>query len=115
MSEAPPGNAANGKKIFTRNCQSCHNVSAGNKHAIGPSLQTVYGRKVASAKGFKYSAALAAKKAGSWTVETLNPWLENPAGYASGTSMAYEGVKNQKEREDLIRYLFETNPKNKAK
>ena len=114
MSE-PQGDPTNGKKVFARNCQNCHNASAKGKHGIGPLLGTVWGRKIASAKGFKYSAALSAKKGEAWGYENMDAWLENPGGYASGTSMAFAGLKSQKDRDDVIRYLYECNPKNKKK
>src|SRR3569623_1927329 len=102
MSEGPPGNAANGKKVFTRNCQNCHSAAAGGKHAIGPNLQTAWGRKIATIKGFKFSGALTQHSTETWGQENLMKWLENPGAWASGTSMAFAGVKNEKEREDLI-------------
>ncbi|CAG9318717.1 unnamed protein product [Blepharisma stoltei] len=115
MSEGPEGNGANGKKIFIRNCQNCHSVAAGGKHAIGPNLQSVWGRKIATIKGFKFSAALGGHKGENWGAENLNQWLENPGGFAAGNSMAFAGVKSEAERKDLIRFLYESHPKNKAK
>lgn len=110
MSE-PAGKAANGKKIFIRNCQNCHNAAKGGKNAIGPALWGVYGRKVATGAGFKYSAALSSKKANEWSEDLLHKWLENPAGFAPGTTMAYAGLKSKEERDDVIRYLYESRPK----
>lgn len=115
MSEAPPGNAVNGKKAFARHCQSCHSAAVKGKHAVGPILGTVWGRKIASVAGFKFSSALTAKKGDVWGEANLHEWLENPGAWASGTNMAFAGVKNANERTDLIRYLFEANPKNKKK
>ncbi|OMJ84663.1 hypothetical protein SteCoe_14184 [Stentor coeruleus] len=110
MSE-PTGNAANGKKIFARNCQNCHNAAKGGKHAIGPALWGVYGRKIATGAGFKYSAPMSSKKSMEWDVETLHKWLENPSGFAPGNSMAYAGLKIKEERDDVIRFLYESRPK----
>ena len=114
MADAPPGNAANGKKVFSRNCQNCHSLAGKDKHQIGPDIGLAYGRKAGSAKGFKYSSGLASGPF-NWTAEQLDKWLENPGGLVSGTSMAFAGLKNAKEREDLIRLLYESNPKNKKK
>jgi cytochrome c len=50
-----------------------------------------------------------------WNAENLNKWIENPGGVVSGTTMAFAGIKGEKEREDLIRLLYESNPKNKKK
>ena len=111
MSEEPKGNSANGKKIFARNCQNCHNAVPKGKHAIGPALYGVFGRKIATGAGFKYSGGLSAKKGQSWTPELLHQWLENPTGFVPGTTMAFAGLKTQDERDDVIRYLFEAKPK----
>ena len=110
MSE-PAGNAANGKKIFIRNCQNCHNAAKGGKNAIGPALWGVYGRKVAAGAGFKYSGAMSSKKSLEWTPDNLDKWLENPAGWAPGNAMAFAGLKSKDERDDVIRYLYESRPK----
>lgn len=110
MSE-PTGNAANGKKIFIRNCQNCHNATKGGKNTVGPALWGVFGRKVAAGAGFKYSGALSQKKALDWNEDLLHKWLENPAGFAPGNSMAYAGLKSKEERDDVIRYLYESRPK----
>lgn len=112
MSELP-GNSANGKKIFARNCQNCHNAAPKGKHAIGPALYGVFGRKIGSATGFKYSGGLSTKKSQEWTADLLDKWLENPAGFAPGTSMAFAGLKGQDERDDVIKYLYEARPKKK--
>jgi cytochrome c2 len=113
MSDEPTGNAANGKKVFARNCQTCHNAAPKGKHAVGPALYGVYGRAIASGAGFKYSGSLTSKKGQNWTAATLDKWLENPGGFASGTSMAFAGLKSKEERDDVIRYLYEARPKSK--
>jgi cytochrome c len=91
--EGPAGNASNGKKIFSRNCANCHNVAVKGKHQIGPMLGTVFGRKIASIKGFKFSAGMAGKKAQSWDAELMDKWLTNPSAFSAGTTMAFVGLK----------------------
>jgi cytochrome c len=115
MADEPQGNAANGKKVFARNCANCHNMAVKGKHGIGPLLGNVWGRNIASVKGFKFSAALGGKKGGKWDAEQLEKWLTNPGGFASGTTMAFAGLKNAKDREDVIRYMYEAHPKNAKK
>jgi cytochrome c len=70
----------------------------------GPSLYGVVGRDVGSVDGFNYSGSLSAV-ADVWTPENLNAFLENPRGYAPGTSMSYNGMRNIEDRADLIAYL----------
>ena len=113
MSEELPGNSANGKKVFARNCQNCHNAAPKGKHAIGPALYGVFGRKIATGSGFKYSGPLSSKKGQDWSVELLHKWIENPAAFAAGTTMAFAGLKSKEERDDVIKFLSESRPKAK--
>jgi len=52
----------------------------------------------------RYSATLA-DMGGAWTPENLNGFLENPSGYAPGTSMSYSGMRDAEDRANLIAYL----------
>ncbi len=96
------GSASSGEGIFRR-CAACHSVEPGERR-VGPSLHGVYGRDVASADGFSYSAALQAVE-GSWNDENLDGYLASPAGFAPGTSMSFAGIPNEQDRADLIAYL----------
>jgi cytochrome c len=64
----------------------------------------VVDRPKASADGFNYSAALSGL-GGAWTPENLSGFLENPRGYAPGTSMSYNGMRDVGDRANLIAYL----------
>lgn len=86
-----------------RGCQSCHALEDG-KNGTGPHLFGVVGRGVGSVDGFSYSGALVAV-AETWTPENLNGFLENPKGYAPGTKMGYNGMRDIEDRADLIAYL----------
>ena len=48
MTSGGPGNAANGKKIFSQNCASCHGAS-GTEGGTGPSLKGEKSKKNLSA------------------------------------------------------------------
>ena len=115
MADEPTGNATAGKKAFTRHCQQCHNVAAKGKHGVGPTLGTVWGRKAGSVKGFKFSSAFNAVKGKVWNAELIDKWITNPAAMAPGTTMAFAGVRSEQERKDIIRYIYESHPKNKKK
>ena len=58
-------------------CRGCHEVGSGTKHGIGPDLAGVFGREIASARGYDYSPALK-RLSGRWTAERLDRYLENP-------------------------------------
>jgi cytochrome c len=85
-------------------CLTCHNMGKGQGNKVGPDLYGVVGRAVASESGFNYSASLKAK-GGTWTFDTLNPWLANPRKDVPGTLMTFAGLPNEKQRADVIAYL----------
>ena len=41
----------------------------------------------------------------TWTIERLNVYLENPRSLVSGTRMAFRGLKDQQDRDDVLAYL----------
>ena len=43
--------------------------------------------------------------AGNWTYEDMNKWLAKPSAFAPGTRMAFAGIKEEKQRADVIAYL----------
>ena len=88
-------------------CKVCHSFEKGGPNMIGPGLYGVVGQKIAAHEGFNYSAALK-DHGGDWTFENMNAWLENPAGFAAGTSMAFPGIKDLQKRADVIAYLNQT-------
>ena len=97
------GDVKSGEKIFKK-CASCHSIIKDGKNKIGPALYNVVGRKVGSVGGYKYSNALAEYKK-EWSFEELNGFLTKPAKYIKGTKMAYAGLRKEKDRASVIKYL----------
>jgi cytochrome c len=96
------GDAAKGEKVFAK-CKACHTTEAG-KNRVGPSLAGVFGRTAGTVEGFKYSDAM--KNSGVvWDDETVSKYLESPKGFIAGNKMAFPGLKNQQDRDDVIAYL----------
>ncbi|MFP7570868.1 c-type cytochrome [Marivita sp. S2033] len=94
--------AAKGEKVFGK-CRACHKLEQG-ANSSGPYLYNVVGRDVGAADGFNYSGALS-EVVDVWTPEHLNGFLENPRGYAPGTSMSFAGLNKAEDRVNLISYL----------
>ena len=92
-----------GKRLFLR-CASCHAVNAGAAGRIGPNLQSVFGRKVGSLPGFTYSSAMKAQQF-AWDNAKLDAWLTRPNAVVPGTTMAFAGMSNPKDRAAIIAYL----------
>jgi len=95
--------AEHGAQI-AKQCQVCHNLQEGQGPKIGPDLYGVVGRQVASVSTFHYTDALKAK-GGTWTFDALNKWLDDPRADVPGTAMTFAGIKNEKQRADVIAYL----------
>lgn len=101
VAEASTG--ASGRPDVFLMCASCHQVEPG-RHAVGPSLAGVFGAKAGHAQGYAYSPAM--KDSGlTWDEATLDKYLESPRETVPGTKMAYAGMKNPQQREQLIAYL----------
>lgn len=97
------GDAKRGAQVFQQ-CAACHSVKP-SEHMTGPSLARVWNQKAASAEGFaRYSDAM--KRAGvAWNEATLDKWLANPEKFLPGSSMTFPGLKEAKDRQDVIAYL----------
>jgi cytochrome c len=97
------GDAQRGARLFQA-CAACHSVAEG-EHLTGPSLAHVWDRKAGTAPGFqRYSDALK-RAAVSWNEATLDKWLANPEAFIHGTSMTFPGIKQRKDRDDVVAYL----------
>jgi len=97
------GDVESGMKIFKK-CSACHSINKGGKNKIGPALYNVVGRKVGEVTDYKYSKALAAYDK-EWNFEELNGFLIKPAKWVKGTKMAYAGLRKEKDRASVIKYL----------
>ena len=98
--------AENGAEVFKR-CRACHEVGDKAKNKVGPILNGIVGRKAGTIEGFNYSDAN--RKAGAegwvWTEEKMMEYLLNPRAAMPGNKMAFAGLKDERDRKDLIAYL----------
>jgi cytochrome c len=102
--DAGAQDAAEGKKIFQRQCATCHIDSAEGPRRLGPTLFGLVGRKTGAVEGFRYTEAN--KNAGwEWTPEKLNEYLKNPREVIVGTNMAFAGIRADADRAHLIEFL----------
>ena len=97
------GDVASGEKIFKK-CAACHSINKDGKNKIGPALYNVVGRTVGGVDDYKYSKSLASYGK-EWTFEELNGFLLKPASYIKGTKMSYAGLRKEKDRASVIKYL----------
>ena len=97
------GEISHGEKVFKK-CAACHSIVKGGKNNIGPALYNVVGRKVGVVSDYKYSKALSGYEK-EWTFEELNGYLIKPAKWIKGTKMAFAGLRKEKDRASVIKYL----------
>ena len=97
------GDLENGRRAFAR-CRACHTIGEGGPDMAGPNLYGVFGRKAGEVADYKYSDAV--KNAGFvWDGEHLDKWLAEPRTFLPGTKMSFAGLKDPKDRIDLIAYM----------
>lgn len=100
---AQAGNPANGKTVFGR-CAVCHTTNKGGSNGLGPNLFGVVGRKAASLPSFNYSGPM--KNSGiTWTPDKLKAWIAGPSRLVPGTKMAFGGMSNAVQVDDVVAYL----------
>jgi cytochrome c len=95
----------NGKSKFAL-CQSCHTLPEGGANMTGPNLWKIVGATAGEDRGgFKFSDALAASHI-VWTPEKLDTWITKPQDMVPGTKMSFVGLKDAKDRTDVIAYVM---------
>jgi cytochrome c2 len=99
------GDPGKGEKIF-KTCLACHAIADKSKK-LGPHLAGIVGRVAASVEGYKYSDGMKKFAAGGavWSEATLDAFIENPRAIVAKTKMAFPGIKNAEQREDLIAFM----------
>lgn len=97
-------NAQAGAEAFDI-CGACHAAERDGETLIGPGLWGIVDKPVASEPGFDYSDALLAF-GGTWTLERLEKLIENPNALVPGNTMGFYGVRNARERADILAYLL---------
>lgn len=104
---AAAGDAAAGEALFARSCRACHQVGPDARNGAGPALQGIIGEEIASAEGFRYSPAFMEKKEEGfvWTEEHLAEYLANPRAYIPGNRMAFPGLRNEDDINNMVAYL----------
>ena len=104
VSAAPDAAALKrGEDVYTR-CAACHAIEA---NRTGPQHCGLFGRRAGTAPGFDgYSKAMRASGI-VWDEHSLNVFLQDPIKAVPGTAMGYAGVKDDKERSELIAWLRE--------
>ena len=112
------GDAEQGKREFAR-CRGCHPLQFG-RNAAGPSLLGVVGRRAGSARGYRYSPAMAAaaEKGLIWSEQLIAQYIAGPQAFLTdynGETLPNKGcvifpLKGKEQREDVAAYLLSLAP-----
>ena len=102
-STAMAQDAAAGKTSFNK-CLACHEIGEGAKNKVGPELNGLDGRKSGTAPDYSYSDAN--KNSGiTWGEAVFKEYIKDPKAKIPGTKMAFAGVKNETEAQNLWAYI----------
>jgi cytochrome c len=91
-----------GKAVFEQ-CAACHSVD-GAGDLDGPTLKGVIGRKAGALEDYRYSAAMKRSDI-TWDAVALDKYVTDPQAFIPGNRMAFAGIPDQAQRDDLIAYL----------
>lgn len=93
-----------GADVF-RACVACHTLSAKEPQRAGPTLAGLFGRKIASLSGYRFSEALKTMDI-VWTPETVAKLFEvGPNAYTPGTKMPEQRIGSAEDRRALTDFL----------
>jgi len=104
---------AAGKTSFNK-CMACHAIGAGARNKVGPELNGLDGRKSGTAPDYSYSDAN--KNSGiTWDEAQFEDYIKDPKAKIPGTKMAFAGIKNEKEINDLWEFIAHYDKDGKTK
>jgi cytochrome c len=100
---AVDGSAERGQRVFGA-CAACHSLQP-DQNMTGPSLAHLWNRKAGSLASFgRYSSAMESANV-EWNDKTLDEWIADPQHVIPGNQMTFAGIKDAKQRADLIAFL----------
>ena len=91
-----------GKAAFEQ-CAACHSLDATGDYD-GPTLKGVIGRKAGSLEDYRYSAAMKRSDV-VWDAATVDKYVADPQAFIPGNRMAFAGINDKTQRDDLIAFL----------
>ena len=93
-----------GAEVF-RACIACHTLSEKDGPRAGPTLAGIFGRKIASLPGYRFSEPLKQMNI-VWTPETVSQLFEvGPNAYTPGTKMPEQRIGSAEDRKALTDFL----------
>jgi cytochrome c len=97
------GDADRGRRVYGM-CAPCHSLDR-DRNMTGPSLADLWNRVAGGLASFRrYSPALKSSRI-VWEDSTLDEWLKNPERFIPGNQMIFPGLRNDRQRADLLAFL----------
>jgi cytochrome c len=90
-------------KVAFEQCAACHSLGEAGDYD-GPTLKGIIGRKAGSLDDYRYSAAMKRSDV-TWDAATLDKYITDPQAFIPGNRMAFAGIGDKAQRDDLIAYL----------
>src|SRR6266568_5092359 len=105
-------NPSRGQRVFGA-CAACHSLQP-DQNMTGPSLAGLWNRKAGSVVSFsRYSPALKSANI-VWNDKTLDDWITDPQHLIPGNEMTFDGIKDARQRADLLAFLKEATQPSRA-
>ena len=99
-----------GAEVF-RACVACHTLTPDEGNKAGPSLAGIFGRRIATLPGYRYSDALKHMNI-VWTPDTVSKMFEvGPMAYTPGTKMPEQTIGSPEDRKALVDFLAKATAK----
>jgi cytochrome c len=93
-----------GAEVY-RACVACHTLKPDEGNRAGPTLHGLFGRKIATLPGYKFSEPLKQLDI-VWTPETVSKLFEvGPMAYTPGTKMPEQKIGSAEDRAALVEFL----------
>ena len=108
LPEVHADDASEGRDIFILRCLGCHAFACNRE---GPRLGGLFGRKVATAEGYKFYSEGLKNSEIVWTSETLDNFFSDPGKIFPESEMAVQGkIEDAAQRRKLIAFLETEDP-----
>jgi cytochrome c2 len=98
------GSAVAGENLFRR-CAACHQIGPDAVNNVGPQLNAIIGRPIASSPGYRYSSGMAGRAGQVWSGELITTYIADPTGFIGERSPMPAQRLRPQQVEDLLAYL----------
>jgi cytochrome c len=113
LQKAAAQDVEKGQRSFNK-CLPCHAIGPGAENKVGPDLNGLDGRRAGAMANFNYSDAN--KNSGIvWDEATFKDYIRSPQAKIPGTKMAFAGITNPQEIDDLWAYIKQFNAEGEIK